>query len=79
MTILITFPQARARLAKWLDEVTENQKIVIIKRRGRPNVVLIAEDELSSLLETAHLLRSPENVRRLSAALNRAVNENTPP
>lgn len=77
MTIQTTYTQARAGLAKLLDEVTENQEIVIIRRRDKSSVALIAEDELASLLETAHLLRSPENARRLLTALNRAL-ENTP-
>jgi antitoxin YefM len=77
MTIQTTYTQARAGLAKLLDEVTENREIVIIRRRDKSSVALIAEDELSSLLETAHLLRSPENARRLLTALNRAL-ENTP-
>jgi len=36
-------------------------------------VALIAADELSSLQETAHLLRSPVNAQRLLTALNRAL------
>ena len=38
------------------------------------NKALIAADELASLQETAHLLRSPENARRLLSALERALN-----
>jgi antitoxin YefM len=45
---------------------------VLIKRRGRPDVALLPADELSSLMETAHLLRSPENGKRLMSALKRA-------
>jgi antitoxin YefM len=54
------------------DEVTNNQEIVIIKRRGTEDVALISASELSSLLETSHLLRSPKNVERLLHALKRA-------
>jgi antitoxin YefM len=45
---------------------------LIIHRRGARDVALVAADELESLLETAHLLRSPKNARRLLTALNRA-------
>lgn len=67
-----SYSQARANLASLLDEVADTRDVVIIKRRGAENVALIAEDELSSLLETAHLLRSPANAERLLTALARA-------
>lgn len=72
MPIQTTYSSARANLAKLYDEVSENQRIVIISRRGRHDVALISADELSGLLETAHLLRSPKNAERLLTALNRA-------
>jgi antitoxin YefM len=73
MTIQTTYTQARASLAKLLDEVTHNRQIVIIQRRGEEDVALVSADELSGLLETAHLLRSPLNAERLLSALARAL------
>jgi antitoxin YefM len=72
MTIQTTYTQARAQLASLLDEVTNNREVIIIQRRGADDVALIAADELASLLETAHLLRSPANAERLLTALARA-------
>jgi len=72
MPIQTTYTSARANLAKLCDEVTKNQEIVIINRRGSHDVALVSAEELSSLLETAHLLRSTKNVERLLTALNRA-------
>ena len=72
MPIQTTYSSARANLAKLCDEVSENQRIVIISRRGRHDVALISADELTGLLETVHLLRSPNNARRLLAAYERA-------
>src|SRR4051812_46262736 len=72
MTIQTTYSQARAHLASLLDKVSDNREVVIIQRRGADDVTLIAADELTSLLETAHLLRSPANAERLLAALGRA-------
>ncbi|HEX2188779.1 MAG TPA: type II toxin-antitoxin system prevent-host-death family antitoxin [Longimicrobiaceae bacterium] len=72
MAIETTYTQARASLARLLDEVTENRETVIIHRRSGEDVALIAADELRSLRETAHLLRSPANARRLLTALARA-------
>jgi antitoxin YefM len=72
MTIQTTYALAQANLAKLCDEVTLNQEIVIIKRRGAQDVALISAAELVSLAETAHLLRSPKNAQRLLQALTRA-------
>ena len=71
MAIHTTYTQARAKLASLLDEVTKNREVVIIQRRGSDDVALIAVDELAGILETAHLLRSPKNAKRLLATLDR--------
>jgi len=67
-----TYSQARANLKDLLDEVADSREPVIIRRRGGNDVALIAADELQSLIETAHLLRSPANAERLLRALRRA-------
>lgn len=72
MPIQTTYSSARANLAKLCDEVVDNQRIVIISRRGRHDVALISADELTGLLETVHLFRSPKNAQRLLTAMNRA-------
>ncbi len=71
MPIQTTYTQARASLASLMDEVTANREIVIIQRRGCEDVAMISADELSGVLETAHLLRSPKNANRLLTALAR--------
>ena len=71
MAIQTTYTQARASLASLLDEVTKNREIVIIQRRGGEDVAMITADELAGVLETAHLLRSPKNAKRLRTALDR--------
>ena len=72
MAIQTTYTHTRANLAALCDEVTANREVVIIHRRGAGDVALIAAEELSGLLETAHLLRSPKNAERLLTALARA-------
>ena len=67
-----TYSDARANFAKLLDAAVDDREVVIVKRRKGPSAAIIAADELSSLLETEHLLRSPENARRLLAALERS-------
>jgi antitoxin YefM len=73
--IQTTYTNARANLAKLFDEITLNQDIAIVNRRGKEDIAIIAASELSALVETAHLLRSPKNAQRLMAALQRATND----
>ncbi|HSL71443.1 MAG TPA: type II toxin-antitoxin system prevent-host-death family antitoxin, partial [Longimicrobiales bacterium] len=75
----ISYSHARQNLAQVLDEAEDSQEPVIIKRRGHGDMALIPADELRSLQETAHLLRSPRNARRLLAALQRALEDRVQP
>ena len=68
----VTYDNARANLATLLDEVASTREAVVIQRAGHPDVAMLPADELSSLMETAHLLRSPRNAERLLSALDRA-------
>lgn len=67
-----TYAQARANLKALLDEVSDSREPIIIRRRGCDDVAIISADELRSLQETAHLLRSPRNAERLLRALVRS-------
>ncbi|HLA78642.1 MAG TPA: type II toxin-antitoxin system prevent-host-death family antitoxin [Vicinamibacteria bacterium] len=70
-----TYTEARQNLARLLDRVVDDREVVFIRRRGRGRVGLVAAEELASLLETAHLLRSPRNAARLLSALQRALSK----
>ena len=72
MPIETTYTSLRERLASVLDQVSNDQEVVIVRRRGAKDVALVPADELASLMETAYLLRSPANAKRLLAALRRA-------
>jgi antitoxin YefM len=76
--ITTTYSKARENLASLLDQVTDDREIAIIQRRGREDVALVSADELSGLLETAHLLRSPANTKRLLTALRRSQSKELP-
>ncbi len=73
MAEYISYSKARAELARLCNKVAEDREVVYITRRSKPDVALISAEDVSSLLETAHLLRSPKNARRLLTALNRAL------
>jgi antitoxin YefM len=73
MAIETTYTSLRENLATFLDRVTDDREILVVKRRrGQRDVAIIAADELSGLMETAYLLRSPKNAERLLGALQRA-------
>ena len=67
----ISYTEARDRLASVWDQTVSTREPVVIDRRGHESVVLVPASEWEGLLETAHLLRSPTNARRLLSALNR--------
>ncbi len=73
MPVETTYTQARAHLAHFLDRVVADRETVIITRPGAPSAALISAAELESLIETAHLLRSPNNAARLLKSLQRAL------
>lgn len=68
-----TYTRLRENLAAVLHQVVDQQETVIVRRTGARDVALISASELAGLMETAQLLRSPNNARRLLAALRRST------
>lgn len=67
----MTYSESRARYAEVLDSVVDDREEIVITRAGREPVVIVSLDDYESLKETAYLLRSPENARRLLGAIER--------
>lgn len=61
----MTYSQARQNLASTFDAVTNDCEEVVVTRAGHEPVVIVSLAEYESLKETAYLLSSPENARRL--------------
>jgi antitoxin YefM len=74
-----TYTSLRENLSSVLDRVVDDQEVVIVRRKGDRDVALIPASELAGLMETAHLLRSPRNARRLLTALRRTEREAAKP
>ena len=72
MSLEVSYSEARNNLASLLDQVVDDSEVVTIKRRGHEDVAMISASELSSLLETEYLFRSPKNAERLMSALKQA-------
>ena len=79
MSTKVTYSYARQNLAGVLRDAEDTQEPVIITRRGHEEMAIIPAAELASLRETVHLLRSPENARRLLRALKRALEDTVEP
>ena len=67
----MSYSESRARYAEVLDGVTNDREEVIITRAGHDPVVIVSLDDYESLRETAYLMRSPGNARRLLDAMER--------
>ena len=65
----ITYTAARANLASTMDRVCNDHETLIITRNGGQSVVMLSLEDFKSLEETAYLLRSPTNAKRLLAAV----------
>jgi len=73
MPVETTYTALREKLAGFLNQVTDDNEVVIVRRRGGRDVAIIPADELSSLMETAHLLSSPKNAERLLQSLAESI------
>jgi antitoxin YefM len=61
----ITYTAARQNLAKTMEKVCKDHAPVIVTRKSTDSVVIMSLEDYEALEETAYLLRSPKNARRL--------------
>lgn len=65
MTNLVAISDARAKLPELVNKVNKNLDRVIITINGQPKAVLVSEEELESLEETAEILSIPGALTRI--------------
>lgn len=70
----MTYSESRAKYAETLNSVVNDREEVVITRAGHEPVVIVSLEDYESLKETAYLLRSPENARRLLTSIDRLEN-----
>ena len=68
----ITYSTARSSLAATIDKVCQDRTPVIITKKSAQSVVLMSLEDYEAMQETAYLLQSPENARRLLKSLHNA-------
>ena len=65
----VSYSEVRQNLAKMLDHVVDDAEEVVVTRSGHESAVIISLREYESLKETAYLMASPANARRLNEAI----------
>lgn len=65
----ISYTNVRANLASAMDRVCQDHEAMIITRNGEQSVVMLSLEDYKALEETAYLLRTPTNARRLLSAV----------
>lgn len=68
----VTDSDLRANLARYMDEVCDSRTTLVVTRQNARSVVMMAEAEYESLMETFHLLRSPTNAAHLLESIRQA-------
>lgn len=64
----MTYTAVRANLASTMDRVCNNREALMITRNGEQTVVMLSLADYNALTETAYLLRTPANAKRLLSA-----------
>jgi antitoxin YefM len=67
----VTYSELRENLKESMDKVCDSHEPLIVTRRGAEPVVLISLEDYESIMETLHLMRSPQNAERIIAAKKR--------
>jgi antitoxin YefM len=65
----ISYTAARANLAATMTRVCQDHEPLIITRSNADSVVMLSLEDYKALEETAYLLRTPKNARRLLASI----------
>lgn len=68
----VSYSEFRRNLASHMDAVCDAKAPLTVTRQGGRSVVVMAEDEYESVMETLHLLRSPRNAERLLRSIAQA-------
>ena len=69
----VSYSHTRQHLADIMNKVTEDRAPILITRQNGNPVVMMSLQDFNALEETAYLLRSPKNAKRLTASIEQLV------
>jgi antitoxin YefM len=67
----LSYSKLRANLKSALDRAVDDHEVIVVERAKGGDAVLLSREDYDSLAETAYLLRSPANAKRLLEAVKR--------
>lgn len=70
----ITYSHTRQHLAEIMNKVGDDRAPVLITRQTGNPVVMMSLDDFNALEETAYLMRSPRNAKRLMESIEQLAN-----
>ena len=65
----ISYTTARNNLASTMKQVCEDHTPVIVTRKKNEAVIMMSLEDYESLNETAYLMQSPKNAKRLAHSM----------
>ena len=71
MNTTVSYTDIRKNLKSSFDKAAKEHEPILVKRRNGENIVIVSQEDYESLEETAYLLKSPENAKRLIEAIKR--------
>jgi antitoxin YefM len=63
---ILPLAEVKNSLSAWIDEIVTTHEVVRVTRNGRPAVVMLADDEYESLMETLDILSDPETMAAIA-------------
>ena len=70
----ISYTATRSNLAKTMERICDDHEPVVITRKNERSVVMLSLEDYEALEETAYLLRSPKNLKRLIESISQLEN-----
>lgn len=74
MNATLSYSQLQENLDATCNEVCRNHMPVLVERQNG-NIVIVAQEDYLSLIETTYLLKSPANAKRLLNSLANCDND----